>query len=152
MARAQLIRHEEGLIAAAQSLATQEGASAVVMLSERSYNFRDIQNGLGELRLVVASDKEDVIETAKKDDVNYVPLLEEPETRQLQLISALLEAIAELGLIASDVCRQLHDAYFAYRAELHRTSLQQIDGLTDNQNFRDQRAKVERAWRELFNR
>ena len=95
MARAQLTRHEGGLLAAAKALANQEGASSVIMLCERSYNFRDIQNELGQLRLVVASDKVEVIETARKDDVNFVPLLEEPETRQLQLISALLEAIAD---------------------------------------------------------
>ena len=111
MARAQLTRHEEGLIAAAQSLANQKAASAVVMLSERSYNFREIQNGLGEHRLVVASDKEDVIDTAKKDDVNFVPLLEEPETRQLQLISALLEAIADELIKSGDTVVALYAAY-----------------------------------------
>lgn len=111
MARAQLTRHEEGLVAAAKSLANQEGASAVVMLSERSYNFREIQNDLGELRLVVASDKEEVIETARKDDVNHVPLLEEPETRQLQLISALLEAIADELIKSGDTIITLYAAY-----------------------------------------
>ena len=111
MARAQLTRHEAGLLAAARSLATQEGASAVVMLSERSYNFRDIQHELGELRLVVASDKAEVIETARKDDVNLVPLLEEPETRQLQLISALLEAIADELIKSGDSIVTLYAAY-----------------------------------------
>jgi diadenylate cyclase len=111
MARAQLTRHEEGLLAAAQSLATQEGASAIIMLAERSYNFREIQNKLGEVRLIVASDKEDVIETARKDDVNLVPLLEEPETRQLQLISGLLEAIADELLKSGDTIVTLYAAY-----------------------------------------
>ena len=111
MARAQITRHEEGLLAAALSLATQEEASAVVMLAERSYNFREIQNTLGELRLIVASDKSEVIETARKDDVNLVPLLEEPETRQLQLVSALLEAIADELLMSGDTIIALYAAY-----------------------------------------
>jgi diadenylate cyclase len=111
MARSQLTRHEEGLLGASLSLAVQEGASAVVLLAERAYNFREIQNGLGEVRLIVASDKPEVIETAKKDDVNLVPLLEEPETRQLQLVSALLEAIADELVKSGDTIIALYAAY-----------------------------------------
>lgn len=111
MARAQLSRHEEGLLSSARTLAEQEEASAIVMLSERSYNFREIQNSFEDTRLIVASDKQDVIDTARKDDVNLVPLLEEPETRQLQLVSALLEAIADELLKSGDTIIALYAAY-----------------------------------------
>ena len=102
MARAQLTAHEEGLIQAAKTLVTGRTASAIVMLAEQSYNFREIQNGLDQIPLVVASDKDDVVEAARKDDVNHVPLLEEPETRQRQVISALLEAVADELLKGGD--------------------------------------------------
>ncbi|MDA0283596.1 MAG: diadenylate cyclase [Planctomycetota bacterium] len=111
MARSQLTRHEEGLLKASLLLANQEGVSAVVLLAERAYNFREIQSGFGEVRLIVASDKPDVIETANKDDVNLVPLLEEPETRQLQLVSALLEAIADELVKSGDTIIALYAAY-----------------------------------------
>lgn len=111
MARAQFTRHENDLLAAAKSLAAQDGASSVVLLAERSYNFREIQKELGDICLIVASDKPDVIEAAQKDDVNMVPLLEEPETRQLQLISALLEAIADELLKSGDTIIALYAAY-----------------------------------------
>lgn len=95
MARAQLSEHSDGLVKAARGLAIEQSVSAIVMLAEKPYNFHEIQHFLGDVRLIVASDQDDVIEAARKDDISTVPVIEEPETRQLQLISALLEAIAD---------------------------------------------------------
>lgn len=111
MARAQLTVHEEGLIQAAKTLVAGKTASAIVMLAEQSYNFREIQNGLDQIPLIVASDKDGVIEAARKDDVNHIPLLEEPETRQRQVISALLEAVADELLKAGDKVVALFAAF-----------------------------------------
>jgi diadenylate cyclase len=111
MARAQLTSQEEPLIQAAAALAASQKASAVVMLAERALNFREVQTALGETPLIVASDRKEVIEAAEKDDINHVPLLEEPETRQLQLVSALLEAIADELLKSGDTIIALYAAF-----------------------------------------
>ena len=58
----------------------------------------------------------------------------------------LLETIADLGLLPPAQCRCLHDAYFAYRAELHRCALQQIDGLVEHTRFERQREEVRKIW------
>jgi diadenylate cyclase len=111
MARAQLTAHSHGLLQVAKTLAVQEKVAAVVLLAERSYKFQDIQQEFGEVPLIVASDKTEVIEAAKNDDVNHVALFEEPETRQLQLVQALLEAIADEHLKSGDTIIALYAAY-----------------------------------------
>lgn len=62
----------------------------------------------------------------------------------------LLETIAELGLLSGADCAALHDAYFAYRADIHRCALQQIDGLVDDDAFRDHRRAVAEVWNRVF--
>ena len=62
----------------------------------------------------------------------------------------LLETIAELGLLAGPQCRRLRDAYFAYRAELHRCALQQVDGLVARERFQRQRQEVREIWDAVF--
>ena len=58
----------------------------------------------------------------------------------------LLETIADLDLLPAALCRGLHDAYFAYRAALHRCALQQQDGLVDARQFQAQRQEVRQIW------
>ena len=111
MARHQLNKNAEVLVESARVLAEQQKASAVVLLAELSYNFAEIQKTLGEVPLIVASDVEDVIEAAKKDDVNRVALLEEPETRQMQLVQGLLEALADELLKTGDTIIALYAAF-----------------------------------------
>ena len=111
MARAQLSAHSQGLIHAAKKLAAEHEIAAVVLLAELSYKFNEIQEELGDVRLIVASDKPEVIEAAKTDDINHVPLFEEPETRQMQLVQALLEAIADELLKTGDAIIALYAAY-----------------------------------------
>ncbi|MCP5200570.1 MAG: bifunctional [glutamate--ammonia ligase]-adenylyl-L-tyrosine phosphorylase/[glutamate--ammonia-ligase] adenylyltransferase [Gammaproteobacteria bacterium] len=62
----------------------------------------------------------------------------------------LLEIIAELGLMPADDCRCLHDAYFAYRADIHRCALQQQDALVEAGKFRDHRDHVIDIWTRVF--
>ena len=64
----------------------------------------------------------------------------------------LLETIADLGLLPAPLCRSLHDAYFAYRAELHRCALQQADGLVDAERFQAQRQEVREIWNTVLGR
>lgn len=111
MARHQLTPIAEILVESAKQVAAQQNAAAVVLLAELSYNFREIQATLGEVPLIVASDVADVIDAAKKDDVNCIALLEEPETRQMQLVQALLEAIADELLKTGDTIIALYAAF-----------------------------------------
>jgi glutamate-ammonia-ligase adenylyltransferase len=62
----------------------------------------------------------------------------------------LLEVLAQLGLISTDVGATLHDAYFAYRAQVHRCALQETDGLVSNRSFREQRKAVVTVWQNIF--
>jgi diadenylate cyclase len=111
MVRTPLSRYSVGLVSAAKVLAREQSASAVVLLAELPYDFRAIQSALEDIRLIVASDKPAVIEAAKLDDINHVPVLEEPETRQLQLVQALLEAIADELLKTGDTVVALYASY-----------------------------------------
>nr|WP_240928221.1 diadenylate cyclase [Thalassoroseus pseudoceratinae] len=83
------------LLIAARKLASEVDAEAVVMLASLPYDFAEVQSILKDVRLVVSSDKSDVMRAAKEHELDLVPLLHEPETRQVQLSQALLEAIAD---------------------------------------------------------
>lgn len=58
----------------------------------------------------------------------------------------LLDLIADLGLISRVDCDVLRGAYFAYRAEVHRCALQEIDGLVESTRFHGERQAVAAAW------
>ena len=88
------------LLRAARQVATDIKAEAILLLADVPFNFRQIIEELDGVRLVVTSEKPDVQRAAREDDVALVPLLHEPQTRQLQLSQALLEAIAD-DLLAS---------------------------------------------------
>jgi len=58
----------------------------------------------------------------------------------------LLDLIADLGLISRADSDVLRAAYFAYRAELHRCALQEIDGLVESTRFHEERQAVAAVW------
>src|SRR5439155_11725203 len=93
--RHDLSRQSESLLSAARKVADDNEAAAVVMLAEIPYNFIEIRDLLKKVRLIVTSDKPDVQQAAKDDDVAIVPLQDEPLTRQAQVSQALLEAISD---------------------------------------------------------
>lgn len=62
----------------------------------------------------------------------------------------LLETIAELELLPAAACDELRDAYFAYRAQIHRSALQQIDALVPVTEFADHRHAVQAIWKTIF--
>lgn len=62
----------------------------------------------------------------------------------------LLETIAALALLPADACRQLHDAYFAYRAAIHRSALQQVEATVAAPDFEQHRMKVQKIWDSVF--
>lgn len=61
-----------------------------------------------------------------------------------------LEIIADLELYPREDCRILHDAFFAFRAEVHRCALQEIDGLVPVVAFGDERRAVAALWNRIM--
>ena len=102
------------LLSCARRIAGEVEAQAVVLLAERAYDFAKIRDELHPVRLVVATDKPDLFRTVLDDDVDLVPLVQEPETRRQQLSQALLEAIADEYLQSGDKVVALYPGF-----ELH---------------------------------
>jgi len=99
------------LLAAAQRVAMDSNAAAIVMLSESPYDFLEIRKKLRKVRLVVASDNPDVQRAATADEVDLVPLDSSSRTRQMQLSQALIEAIADEYLESGDTIVALYSGY-----------------------------------------
>jgi DNA integrity scanning protein DisA with diadenylate cyclase activity len=83
------------LLQCARQIVQDLELQATLLLSDLPYDFRAIAVSLQPQRLVVASHLPDVQQAALEDDVPLVPLLHEPQTRQVQVSQALLEAIAD---------------------------------------------------------
>ena len=95
MKRVELTPGETSLLDAARQLAARLDVAVILVLTDRPYDFQGIASELMQVRLVVASGDEEVQMAASQDDVDFVPLIHEPQTRQVQLNQALLEAIAD---------------------------------------------------------
>lgn len=102
MKRTDISQTLQSLLKAARRLAEEANAAAVVMLAETPFNFAEMKKLLRRRRLIVTSDREEVAEAAREDGVDFVELLHEPQTRQIQLTQALLEAIADELLQTGD--------------------------------------------------
>lgn len=98
MKRVPISPETRSLLTAARRVAIENETQTLMILADVPYDFVAIKKYLRKMRLVVASDKPDVQRAATEDEVVLVPLLHEPETRQLQVSQALLEAIAD-GLL-----------------------------------------------------
>ncbi|MCC6201923.1 MAG: bifunctional [glutamate--ammonia ligase]-adenylyl-L-tyrosine phosphorylase/[glutamate--ammonia-ligase] adenylyltransferase [Gammaproteobacteria bacterium] len=62
----------------------------------------------------------------------------------------LLELLERHGLWPVPMCRQLHDAYFAYRAEVHRLALLEQPAVVSSDSYPEHRRQVKTWWRQLF--
>lgn len=111
MKRVELSEQLISLLTVAERLSREIDARAVVMLSELPFDFQAIKGLLSHAQLVVASDKIEVQAAAREDEIALVPLLNEPESRQMQLSQALLEAIADELLQAGDKVVALYAAF-----------------------------------------
>ncbi len=131
MKRHELSRQSESLLFAARKVAEDNDAVAVVMLAELPYNFAELRDSLKKTRLIVTSDKSDVQQAAREDEVALVPLQDEPQTRQYQVSQALLEAISDELLRSGDAVvavyagfdKQTLDTLTYIRLGEHLTSL-----------------------------
>ncbi len=129
--RHELSRQSESLLFAARKVAEDNDAVAVVMLAELPYNFAELRDSLKKTRLIVTSDKSDVQQAAREDEVALVPLQDEPQTRQYQVTQALLEAISDELLRSGDAVvavyagfdKQTLDTLTYIRLGEHLTSL-----------------------------
>jgi DNA integrity scanning protein DisA with diadenylate cyclase activity len=99
------------LLAGAKRTVDEVKAQAVVLLTDLPYDFAAIRNELHPVRLVVATDKVELFRPVLDDDVDLVPLVQEPESRRLQLSQALLEAIADELLQTGDMVVALYPGF-----------------------------------------
>lgn len=99
------------LINQARDMAEELNCVAVFVLADVPYDFDEIQKLLVENRLLVASPVPEVLEDAKADGITIVPLNQEPQTRQVQLSQALLEAIADNLVKPGDRVIVLYSVY-----------------------------------------
>jgi diadenylate cyclase len=95
MDREQLPLSLVSLLKAARRVAKEVDAAATVLLIEMPYDFQEVRKHLKQKKIIVASHVREVQEAVQDDGVALVPLMQEPQTRQVQLSQALLEAIAD---------------------------------------------------------
>ncbi|AMV17765.1 DNA integrity scanning protein DisA nucleotide-binding domain protein [Planctomyces sp. SH-PL14] len=95
MVRSDLTPQLSALLAGASKLADSIEAAAVLVLAEHVYDFRAIRATFEKRPVIIASNKQEIVEAAKKEGLSEVLLSHEPQTRQIQVSQALLEAIAD---------------------------------------------------------
>ena len=99
------------LILAATRLTQDVQAAALVIIAERPLDFAKLKPPEAAFRVIVASDQKDVLDTAKRDDVDVIAIQHEPQTRQFQVSQVLLEAIADELLQTGDVAVVVYSAF-----------------------------------------
>lgn len=114
MKRAEFSDTSEQLLRATDELLRALHPQAVVVLADLPHDFAELRTRFSPIRLIVVSDKPEIQKLAREDDVDLVPLEQEPETRRLQLSQALLEAIADELLQPGDRVVALYPGF-----ELH---------------------------------
>ncbi|GAB4161515.1 MAG: DNA integrity scanning protein DisA nucleotide-binding domain protein [Planctomycetaceae bacterium] len=95
MKRVEISPQLQSLLTGARRIAGENEIDTVVMLAELPYDFQEIQKTLRKVRLLVATDKPDVQRVAREDEVDLVVLLDEPQTRQVQISQAIIDAVAD---------------------------------------------------------
>jgi diadenylate cyclase len=110
MKRVEISPRLTGLLKAARKTA-EENDAKILILADVPYDFAAIRKFLRKVPLVVASDRPDAQRAAADDEVDFIPLLDEPQTRQVQLSQALLEAIADDLLASGDKIVALYGVY-----------------------------------------
>ncbi|HVJ86018.1 MAG TPA: diadenylate cyclase [Caulifigura sp.] len=103
MPRAEANPQLSALVRAARDIAAEVKAAAVLMLAEVPLDFAAISKQFTQTRFIITSHKPDVQEAAAEDDLPCVMLSHEPQTRQVQLSVALIEAIAD-DLVPTGAC------------------------------------------------
>ncbi len=111
MKRVSLSTQTTSLLQTARRVAKDCEAESIVVLADLPYDFKEFKRILKSVRLLIATDKPDVQRAATDDEIDLVPLLHEPQTRQLQLSQVLLEAIADDLLRPGDTIVALYSGF-----------------------------------------
>jgi diadenylate cyclase len=111
MARNEISPEFEKILRTAAKLSEDVHAAAVIMLAEQPVDFALLKRNCSNFRLIVASDRKDVLDAARQDDVDVVEIHQEPQTRHFQVTQVLLEAIADELLQTGDVVVVVYSAY-----------------------------------------
>ncbi len=111
MKRVEISLQMRSLLVSARRVAVENDAVCVFILADLPHDFAAIRKYLRGVRLLVAAEKPDVQRAATEDEVDLVPMLQEPQTRQHQLSQALLEAIADDLLQGGDKIVALYPGF-----------------------------------------
>lgn len=95
MPRVEIPQSLVSLLKAARRVSNEAECKAAILLAETEFDFTEVKKLLRGIPLIVASHLPDVQDAIREDGVTLVPLNQEPQTRQVQLSQALLEAIAD---------------------------------------------------------
>ncbi|MEM1063550.1 MAG: DNA integrity scanning protein DisA nucleotide-binding domain protein, partial [Planctomycetota bacterium] len=91
------------LLKSAHRVAQDSDAEAILLLADVPFDFIELRDAVHPFRLLVAGEKDEVVEAAEADGLDVIRLQHDPQTRQLQLSQALLEAIADELLKSGDL-------------------------------------------------
>lgn len=83
------------LLKAAHQVGAEMQVAGVLLLTEMPLEFKEVAKELKELKLIVASHLPDVQAAATADEVPLITLSDEPQSKQVQLAQALVEAVAD---------------------------------------------------------
>lgn len=95
MVRAELPAALVSLLKAARRVAKETNAAAILLLIEVAHDFKLVRQLLKHKQVIIASHVPEVQEAVRADGIILVPLMPEPQTRQVQLTQALLESLAD---------------------------------------------------------
>ncbi len=62
----------------------------------------------------------------------------------------ILETLAETGILSQPTVDDLSQCYRQFRARLHQLSLQEVSGVVAEEEFAQQRSKVQQYWKEIM--
>ncbi len=111
MQRQEISSEFEKILKTAAKLAEEVQAAAVILLAEQPMDFAMLKRNAKDFRLIIASEKKEVQDAARQDDVDVVEMQQEPQTRHFQVSQVLLEAIADELLQTGDVVVVVYSAY-----------------------------------------
>ena len=111
MQRYEITPEFQKILKAAFALAEEVSASALLVLADRAYDFASLKRDSKGFRLIVASDKKDVQDAIRQDDVDIVEIQQEPQSRHIQVSQILVEAMADELLQTGDVAVVVYSMY-----------------------------------------
>ena len=91
MQRQEISSEFEKILKTAAKLAEEVQAAAVILLAEQPMDFAMLKRNAKDFRLIIASEKKEVQDAARQDDVDVVEMQQEPQTRHFPLSSHTMQ-------------------------------------------------------------